>query len=82
MAWALSQRRDVARFGFSAFFALTTLTMIVALAQHGAVFAPADMVAGAAIWLLALATMTLIFTPKSNAFYRQAARPPLARAAG
>jgi hypothetical protein len=82
MAWALSQRRDVARFGFSAFFALTTLTMIIALAQHDASYARPDMIAGAAIWLLALATMTLIFTRKSNAFYRLDARPPLARAAG
>jgi hypothetical protein len=39
-------------------------------------------IAGAAIWLIALATMVLIFTRPSNTFYRQAARPPLAAAAG
>jgi hypothetical protein len=80
LAWAMGQRRDVAR--FTAFFALTTLTMLIALAQHAAVYAPADLIAGAAIWLIALATMVLIFTRPSNTFYRQAARPPLAAAAG
>lgn len=82
LAWAMGQRRDVARFTFTAFFALTTLTMLIALAQHAAVYAPADLIAGAAIWLIALATMVLIFTRQSNTFYRQAARPPLAAAAG
>lgn len=82
LAWAIGQRRDVARFTFTAFFALTTLTMLIGLAQHAAVYAPADLIAGAAIWLIALATMVLIFTRQSNTFYRQAARPPLAPAAG
>jgi hypothetical protein len=55
---------------------------LIALAQHAAVYAPADLIAGAAIWLIALATMVLIFTRPSNTFYRQAARPPLTAAAG
>ncbi|HEY5397221.1 MAG TPA: hypothetical protein VIL16_17690 [Trebonia sp.] len=55
--------------------------MIVALAQHSAVYAPADLVAGGAVWLIALATMVLIFT-RQSAFYRQAARPQLAHTAG
>jgi hypothetical protein len=82
MAWLISQGRDAARFAFSAFFALITLTMLIALAQHGAAYAPADMIAGAAIWLIALVTMALIFTRPSNTYYRQAARPPAAHAAG
>jgi hypothetical protein len=82
LAWAIGHRRDVARFGFSAFFALVTLTMIIALARHATAYAPADVIAGAAIWLIALATMVLIFTRQSNAYYRQPARPPLAPAAG
>lgn len=82
LAWAIGHRRDVARFAFSAFFALITLTMIIALAQHAATYAPADLIAGAAVWLIALVTMVLIFTRRSNAYYRQAARPPLAPAAG
>jgi hypothetical protein len=82
MAWAIGQRRDVARFAFTAFSALTSITMVIALAQHAAVYAPADLIAGAAVWLVALATMVLIFTRPSNAFYRQAAQPPLAHTAG
>jgi hypothetical protein len=82
MAWAISQGRDVARFAFSAFFALTTLTMLIALARHGAAYAPADMIAGAAIWLIALITMVLIFTRQSNTYYREGARPPVAHTAG
>jgi hypothetical protein len=82
MAWAISQGRDVARFTFSAFFALITLVMLIALAQHGAAYAPADMIAGAAIWLIALITMVLIFTRPANTYYRQGARPPAAHTAG
>jgi hypothetical protein len=81
LAWAMSQRRDVARFTFTAFFALITINMVIALAQHGAAYAPADMIAGAAIWLVALVTMALIFARPSNSYYRQAARPPLTHAA-
>jgi hypothetical protein len=82
LAWAIGHRRDVARFSFSAFVALITMAMLIALARHAAAFAPADLIAGAAIWLIALATMVLIFTRQSNAYYRQPARPPLAPAAG
>jgi len=82
LAWAISQGRDAARFAFSAFFALTTLSMLIALARHGAAYAPADTIAGAALWLIALITMVLIFTRPSNTYYREGARPPVARAAG
>jgi hypothetical protein len=54
--------------------------MLIALARHAAACAPADLIAGAAIWLIALATTVLIFTRQSNAYYQQAARPPLAPA--
>jgi uncharacterized membrane protein len=82
LAWAIGHHRDVARFGFSAFFALVTMLLLVALAQHAAAYAPADLIAGSAIWLVCLATMVLIFTRQSNAYFRQPARPPLAPAAG
>jgi len=82
MAWAISQGRDAARFAFSALFALITLIMLIALAQNGAAYAPADTIAGAAVWLIALVTMVLIFTRPSNTYYRQGARPPAAHTAG
>ena len=76
-AWAISQGRDIARFSFSSFFVLITLMVLVALAQHGAADAAADMIAGAAVWLIALASMVLIFTRQSNRYYRQAVQPTL-----
>ena len=82
LAWAIGQRRDVARFAFTALFALFSIEILIAMAQHAAAYAPADLIAGAAVWLIALATMVLIFTRQSNAYYRQPARPPLAPAAG
>jgi hypothetical protein len=81
-AWAISQGRDVARFGFCALFALITMILGVALAQHGATYARADMIAGGSVWLLAFATMVLIFTRQANAYYRLAAPRPAAHAAG
>jgi hypothetical protein len=81
LAWAVSQRRDVARLAFTGFFALITLSMLIALAQHGAVYAPADVIAGATVWVVTLATMVLLFTRQSNAFYRQAGHPAAAHPA-
>ena len=75
LAWAISQGRDAGRFAFSSFFALITLTMLIAQAQDGEANAPADMIAGAAFWLIALVTMVLIFTRQSNRYYRQAVQP-------
>lgn len=73
LAWAISQGRDAARFAFSSFFALITLIMLITLAQHAAAYAPADMIAFAATWPIALVTMVLIFTRQSNRYYHQAA---------
>ena len=75
LAWAMSQGRDAARFGFTSFFLLITMGLIVAQAQGSAVYAPADLIAGAAAWLIALAAMALIFVPASNRYYRREAAP-------
>ncbi len=75
MAWALSQGRDAGRFAFASFFTLISLTTLVGLAQHGATYAPADMIAGAAIWTIAFVALALIFLPQSSRYFRQAAQP-------
>ncbi len=75
LAWAISRGRDAARFGFTSFFLLITMALIIAQAQGGAVYAPADLIAGAAAWLIALAAVVLIFVPASNRYYRQEAAP-------
>lgn len=55
--------------------ALYTIDLVIALAQHAAAYARPDLIAGGAIWLVALVTMVLIFARPSNIYYRQAARP-------
>jgi hypothetical protein len=82
IAWAIGQRRDVARFAFTALFALFSIEILIAMAQHATAYAPADLVAGGAVWVIALVTMVLIFARPSNTFYQQAARPRLAHTAG
>jgi hypothetical protein len=73
LAWAIGRGRDAARFGFTSFFLLITMAMIIAQAQGGAVYAPADLIAGAATWLIALAAVVLTFLPASNRYFRQQA---------
>ena len=75
LAWAISRGRDAARFGFTSFFLLITMALIIAQAQGGAVYAPADLIAGAAAWLIALAAVVLTFLPASNRYFRQQAAP-------
>jgi hypothetical protein len=77
LAWVTCRRRDPVRAAYALFFALNTLGMILGVAQGAVVYAPADMVAGAAVWLIGLAAMVLIVTPASNRYYRpEAATAP------
>ena len=41
--------------------------------EDDATYAPADLIAGAAVWSFALAAVVLIFLPASNRYYRQEA---------
>jgi hypothetical protein len=70
LAWANSRGYDWARLVFTAFFALTTLSLVGGLAGHAAVYARADLIAGTALWLVALAAAVLIFSKKSAPYYR------------
>jgi len=70
LAWTISRGRDAARLAFSSYFLLITISMIIALAQGSAVYAPADMIACTVIWSVALAAVVLVFTPASNRFFR------------
>jgi hypothetical protein len=69
LAWALVRGRDGARRALVAFLGLMTLSMVIAIGQNSAVFAPADLIAGAAGWLIALTACVLLFTPASGRFY-------------
>jgi len=48
---------------------MMTLSMIIAISQNSAAFAPADLIAGAVDWLIALTACVLLFTPASGRFY-------------
>ena len=76
LAWANSRGYDWARPAFMAFFAFITLGVLIALGQGAAVYAPADLIAAAILWLVGLAAMTLIFGPRAGQFYRPAANRP------
>jgi len=73
LAWANGRGRDVARLTFAAFFGLITLSMLGALAQDAAVYAPADLIAGAVEWSVALAAVVLLFSKPSSRYYQQGA---------
>ena len=70
LAWANGRRKDPARLAFAALFGLISLSMLGALAEDGAIYAPADLIAGGVLWLIALAALVLIFTPASNRYFR------------
>jgi hypothetical protein len=70
LAWANGRGHNWARLVFTALFALTTLSLLSGLAGHAATYARADLIAGTALWLVALAAVALIFSKTSNAYYR------------
>jgi hypothetical protein len=71
LAWANGRGHDWARLAFTAFFALITMSLIGALANHAAVYARADLIVATALWLVGLAAVVLIFTKQSNPYYRR-----------
>ena len=71
LAWANGRGHDWARLVFVAFFALLTTSLIGALANHAAVYARADLIAGTVLRLVALAAVVLIFSKQSNPYYRR-----------
>jgi hypothetical protein len=70
MAWANARGHDWARLLAVAFFSLVTMGLIGDLVQRGAVYAPADLIAGGAEWAVGLAALVLIFTAQSNRYYQ------------
>jgi hypothetical protein len=75
LAWANGKGEDWARPLSAACFGLLTLSVLYALSQHAATYAPASMIAAAAVWAIGLASVVLICTPAACRYYR----PPLVR---
>jgi hypothetical protein len=69
LIWALVRGFARARVAMAALFASMTLSMLIAVGQGSAVYAPADLSAGAVVWLIALAACVLLFTRTSGRFY-------------
>jgi hypothetical protein len=69
LAWALVRGRGWARVALAAFLGAMTLSMVIAIGQNSAAFAPADLIAGAVDLLIALTACVLLFTPASGRFY-------------
>jgi uncharacterized membrane protein len=70
LAWANGKGEDWARMLSGACFGLLTLTVLGALAQHAATYAPASLIAAAVLWVIGLASVLLIFTPAAGRYYR------------
>jgi hypothetical protein len=68
MAWVMGRGHDWARRVFTAFFALVTLPLLGLLAGGAAVYAPAELIATAVVWLVQLAVIVLIFGKTSAAW--------------
>jgi hypothetical protein len=71
LAWANGRGHDWARLIFTWFFGLLTVSLLAALGQHAVAYAPADLAALTALWVVALASMVLIFSKASWPYYRQ-----------
>ncbi|MGH2885629.1 MAG: hypothetical protein ACRDPA_23510, partial [Solirubrobacteraceae bacterium] len=71
LAWANGRGHEWARILFGVLFGLTSVSLLTGIAHHAAVLAPADLVAGTALWLVALVALALIINPPSDGHYRQ-----------
>jgi hypothetical protein len=70
LAWANGKGEDWARLLSAASFGLLTLSVLGSLAERAATYAPASMIAAAAVWAIGLASVALIFTPAAGRYYR------------
>lgn len=70
LAWAIGRGHDYARLVLSAFFGLTTLSILFLVSHDAASVAPADLIASGVFWAIQLAAVILIFTPQSAPYYR------------
>jgi hypothetical protein len=69
MAWGNGRGSEWARVVFVVLFGLTSLGLLVALSQSAAIYAPADLIAGAVLWLVQLAVTVLIFSRQSSRYF-------------
>ncbi len=75
LTWALVRGRDRARFTVAADLGAMSLGLLSGIAQGSLTFAPADVIASAAAWLIALAATVFLFTGASSRYYHPGPRP-------
>jgi hypothetical protein len=69
LAWANGRGHRWARVVFASFVALNVLSLLRGLAQHSATYAPADLLAGSILCIVAAAALVLIWSPQSRSHY-------------
>jgi hypothetical protein len=82
MAWANGRGYYWARVVFAAIFGLATVSMLSALSERAVTFAPADLLAGAAIWIVHAAAVLLVFSKPSARFFQPNPNARFFRVAG
>jgi hypothetical protein len=72
LAWANGRGQDRARLAFVPYFGVATLALLSMLGIGAAVYAPADLISLAVLWLVQLSAMVLLFNRRSAHYYRPA----------
>jgi hypothetical protein len=72
LAWANGRGHHAARIALVAYFSLATLTLPWMLSMGAAVYAPADLISLAVLWLIQVSAIVLIFSKRSEPYYRPA----------
>ncbi|HTX86081.1 MAG TPA: hypothetical protein VME44_28170 [Streptosporangiaceae bacterium] len=72
LAWANGRGHHGARIALVAYFSLITLVLPWMLGIGAAVYAPADLISMAVLWLIQLSAIALIFNKRSEHYYRPA----------
>ncbi|MGO9977523.1 MAG: hypothetical protein ACLP01_32965 [Solirubrobacteraceae bacterium] len=71
LAWVNGRGYGWARGLAMGLLGLTSISLLAGVGQHAANYAPADLIAGCALWLVGLLTVLLIFNPRSDPHYHQ-----------
>jgi hypothetical protein len=72
LAWANGRGQDRARIALVPCFSLATLGLLLMLGLGATVYAPADLISLAAVWLVQLSAIVLIFNKRSENYYHPA----------
>jgi hypothetical protein len=72
LAWANGRGQDRARLAFVPYFGVATLSLLWMLGIGAAVYASADLICLAVLWLVLLSAIVLVFNKRSEGYYRPA----------